>query len=74
MYKSCAICRFDFPIEHFHYYGRKNAYCPTCNREDHRVRNEARKQGKDPIEAVRAWRDSLRAAALNRTPSPAPIE
>ncbi|MDF2466418.1 MAG: hypothetical protein K0Q43_4653 [Ramlibacter sp.] len=70
--KACSICSNIFPIEHFYYGGKKRSYCVNCNRDDHRARNEAIKEGRDPREAARAFRESRRAAALCRPLPPAP--
>lgn len=77
MNRTCSMCDGIFPSEHFHYGRRPNrSYCQVCNRGDKRARNEALKEGRDPIEAARAYKESRRGAGavFHQTPSPAPIE
>lgn len=61
MNKNCSICDGSFPNEHFHYGGKERSYCRTCDRDDKRIRYLAIKEGRDPNEAARAFRESRRA-------------
>jgi len=58
--KSCTICGETFPMTEFSYGNRdQRSYCKEDNREDHRVRNLAKKEGKDPKEAARKFREMM---------------